>query len=31
MCKEMLGKMSPGGDPMAMGKEMMDKMKGKCC
>lgn len=31
MCKAMLEKMKAGEDPMAMGREMVDKKKGKCC
>ena len=31
MMSKMMKKMEAGDDPMAMCKEMMDKMKGECC
>ena len=31
MMSQMMGKKKAGGDPMAMCKEMMEKIKGTCC
>ncbi len=31
MCQGMMEKMKAGGNPMAIFREMAEKMKGKCC